>query len=197
MYGDGLLICTQGSGALYYYEFGSDGVASEVLAPGSIPGNDGLEIITEDDGTSTLYVTQVTLSLVSVYRVADGDNGPEATFLGTLVSEDYDTPATSAIVGDLLYSVNSRFGLGFPAEGEDDPETFNEAFSVVAVNRFDYSSSGTVEPAPTLSPTMLPDTTETGSPTQPGPGPPSSNTPVLHVVQPLLMGIVLVLALLM
>merc|ERR1712176_1259075 len=66
--------------------------------------------------------------------------GPEASFVGTIESEKYDTPATSAILGENIYTANLR-GAELPLleSGEDDLDTFNESFTLVKTSRLTLS----------------------------------------------------------
>ena len=106
------------------------------------------------DGSTTVYVTQNNLQQVSVYEIEreSPDSPPVATFIGVLTSDFYDDPTTSVVLGDRLYSVNGRFtSLGFPADGEGDLTTFDEVFTMVSVDRMNYTSDAVATMAPTAT----------------------------------------------
>ena len=134
------------TGGVYYVEPGS-GVSEAVIALGEVPLADGLELVVEDDASSTLYITQGGENKVSIYTIKDGSTAPEATLLGVLKSDLYDTPATSAVLGDKIYSAMSS-SLPIPAPGENNATTFNETFSVVGLSRFVDPMGDSPTPAP-------------------------------------------------
>ena len=82
-----------------------------------------------------LYVTNNMSNQIIVYDLVKDEASGEvsATLNGFIESPFFDSPATSALYGGMIYSVNARFAsLPFPAEGEDDPSTFDEEFTIVA-----------------------------------------------------------------
>lgn len=151
-YGNGLLIAHETGGGVYYLDISDDNTVSEVIPNFTLPFADGLCISGE-----TLYVAQNNPpGPITGWLLALMDDGSVSAFkLGSLESPDYDSPATCSISGQVIYSPNARFGIGLPAEGEEDLDTFSQAFQVVGVDRFDFSASGgTPTPAPnTTDPT--------------------------------------------
>lgn len=146
-FADGLLIAHETGGGVYYLDISDGNKVSEIIPNGTLPFADGLCI----DG-DTLYVAQnPEVGPVTGWFVVRSDDGVEAFKLGALESPDFDSPAACGISGQNIYMPNARFGLGLPAEGEDDLSTFGETFHVVGVDRFDFAASGS-ETTPTASP---------------------------------------------
>jgi len=132
---NGFLISLFQTGGLYYVE-PENGVNEAVIPLGELGLPDGLELVKEEDGSYTLYITEGS-NEVSVYKVEAGDPAPTVTLLGLLESEYYDSAATSAVIGDKVYTANLRGdSVPFGIPNEDNIELFNETFSVVGVNRF-------------------------------------------------------------
>jgi len=132
---NGFLISLFQTGGLYYVE-PENGVNEAVIPLGELGLPDGLELVKEEDGSYTLYITEGS-NEVSVYKVEAGDPAPTVTLLGLLESEYYDSAATSAVIGDKVYTANLRAdSVPFGIPNEDNIELFNETFSVVGVNRF-------------------------------------------------------------
>lgn len=123
------------SGGLYYHSFldaSTIMIASSEDAP---PGGDGLVV----DG-DRLYITNNQLNSLLVFDLSIESGCISADYVGSIESDLFDSPATSAQYGAWLYSVNARFGsVGFPAEGEEDLSIFTEEFHVVAVRKSDVS----------------------------------------------------------
>lgn len=167
-YGNGVLIGTTFVGALHFVD-PDTGNVTEVLPPSSINFVDGMETHTEDNGKVLLYITENLGNVISVWELTESDtsDAPIAEKVGFLTSADFDTPTTSAIVGDLIWSVNARFAsIGFPAVGEADPSNFTETFDVVAVERSDFveTSAPTMSPVnQTDAPTMPPSSEQSGA----------------------------------
>jgi hypothetical protein len=158
-FADGLLIAHETGGGVYYLDISDDDKVSAIIPNGTLPFADGLCI----DG-DTLYVAQnPEVGPVTGWFVAQKeDDSVEAFKLGALESPDFDSPATCGISGQNIYMPNARFGLGLPAEGEDDLSTFGETFQVVGVERFDFAASG-----PGTTPTASPPPTDGGNTTDP------------------------------
>ena len=124
-YHKGLLISNEIDGTVSYlanleevFDSSTIPVFQEVVGPGGAPGADGLAVM-EDK----LFVTQNTENVIGVFQLmfSDEDEGLlEATNLGNLSSPLFDTPATSAIYKEYIYSTNSRFvtlpDIGAPAD---------------------------------------------------------------------------------
>jgi hypothetical protein len=107
-------------------------LADNVTVP---PAGDGLVIDPVDD---RLYITNNGSNRIYVLELSIDDDGVvSADLVGSIVSELYDSPSTSALYGnEWIYSVNARFAsIGFPGDGEDDLTTFPEQFQVVAAHR--------------------------------------------------------------
>jgi len=85
------------------------GVSVELLAEGSIPSADGLEVV-----GSTLYVVVrgADFSGVKAYGIRDG----VLVALGTLTSDNLDVPTTVAFSAGQLWVVNARFGTPVTAD---------------------------------------------------------------------------------
>ena len=133
--GYGFLIALFNSGGVYY--FNPDTLTStEVIPRGTFGRPDGLELVTEIDGSLTLYVTVGESNNLFVYKVAITDTVPTTTFLATIESTGYDTPATSAVLGDQIYTANLR-GDAVPLleSNEDILGNFTERFTVVGTSR--------------------------------------------------------------
>jgi len=154
-YGNGLLISHETNGGVYYLDISDGNTVSNVIPPGTVVFADGLCI-----SGDPVYVTQNNVAgpVTGWLMALKGDNSVSAFKLGAIDSDDFDSPATCGISGENVYVTNARFGLGSPAEGEDDLSTFAETFQVVGVNRFDFSASGsgmspTPSPGNTTDPT--------------------------------------------
>jgi len=157
-------------GALYYLDLTANNELTEVLPAGTLLGADGLAIA---DGETTLYITQNVLNLVSAWAMDVIEGQVTATLLGRIVSPLFDSPATTDVSGEYIFSVNARFSsLAFPDPGEGDPETFAETFDVVGRNRRDFEVT---LPAASLAPSM--------SPTR-APSPASPTTDALPTMSP-------------
>ena len=96
----------------------------------TVVGLDGLDV--EGD---MLYAVKGRLNIVSVYGLrTDAAGVVTATFKEDISSPVFDNPSTIDVVGNMLYNANTRSqSLPFPATGETDPSTFNETFSISAV----------------------------------------------------------------
>jgi len=133
--GNGFFIALFNTGAMYYFEPETE-LTVEVIEKGTFGRPDGLELVTENDGTLTLYVTVGESNNVFVYKVDQSSDVPSVTFVDTIESSGYDTPATSAVVGNKIYTANlSGDRLPLLQVGEDDLETFTEIFAVVEKSR--------------------------------------------------------------
>ena len=166
-YGSGFIIALFQTGGLYYVE--PENNVTEVMVPlGDLSFPDGLELVTEEDGTKTLYVTEGA-GQISVFKIAmmDGATAPSADLLGVLTTDGYATPGTSAVVGDILWTANLHDTSVLPAPGENNTATFNTTFTVVGVNRFVDLPVTSPAPAPTAAP---------GPPTAPAPTPTEAPT---------------------
>lgn len=144
-YGNGLLIAQETNGGIYYLDLSDNDEVSEVIPVGTVEFADGLCLSGE-----TLYVVQNNeAGPVTGWLMALNDDDSVSAFkLGAITSDDFDSPATCGIVGDNVYVTNARFGLGLPAAGEEDLESFTETFQVVGVDRFDFAGSGGETPPP-------------------------------------------------
>ena len=144
-YGNGLVIAHETFGAVYYLDL-SDGTTSEIIPVGTVEFADGLCI---DNDAGILYIAQNPepgpLTAWGLSLMEDG--AVSAQLIGTIESNDFDSPATCDISGGNIYVPNARFGsIGFVADGEEDPSTFSETFQVVGVDRFGFSTGPTDEP---------------------------------------------------
>ena len=156
-FGDGFLIALFHTGGLYYVE-PANGVSEEVIPLGDLTLADGLELVTEEDGSETLYITEGANQL-SVFKIEAGSPAPAATLLGTLMSDLYDTPATSAVIGDMIYTTNLREAtVSLNSPDENNTDVFTETFGVVGVSRF-VVEDGMNTPTPAAAPTALSPTT--------------------------------------
>lgn len=136
------------------YFVGSDGATiKQLIAPEDAPAADGMELVDEGDGTFTLYITQGT-NEISAFTITPTSEGPTATLSHVLTSDDFDSSATAAVLGDWVYACNLRVNTApLGQNGENDPDTFSETFSVVGLPRI-----APVEEAPSEAPTEDPDT---------------------------------------
>lgn len=135
-YNGGFIIALFQTGGLYYVEPSNN--VSEVLVPlGDLSFPDGLELVKEEDGTDTLYVTEGA-NQISVFKIVlpDGAAAPSAESMGVLTTSSYDTPGTSAVIGDMIWTANLGDTSILPAEGENNTATFTTGFTVVGVSRF-------------------------------------------------------------
>jgi len=156
-YGDGFLISLFDTGGLYYVEPAAN-VTSEVIPLGTLMGPDGLELVVEEDGTETLYISAGGSDNLLVYKLSmdeeSGDTTPKATSVGKIENEYYDQPATSAVIGDMIYTANIRLNtLGLPATNEDKLDVFNETFAVIGASRAVLSDASLSDAS--TSPSML------------------------------------------
>lgn len=155
-YQDGLLIANTFVGSLEYLDL-STGEITNMISPGTIA-PDGLCF---GDSDGELYIVENGSNLVSSWQL----NGTEtpATFVGNIVSEDYDSPSTCSVLDGTVWTVNARFAsLGQLAPGEASP-TFDGEFHIVGLPIDDFEGS----------PTAAPTNTETSAPTN-SPGTSSS-----------------------
>lgn len=129
----------------------SNGVTEELVPLGELSRPDGLELVTEEDSSYTLYITEGPNRL-SVYKIEAGERGiPTATWQGVLKSDLFDTPATSAVIGDTIYTANLRADtLELNATNEDAPDMFTETFGLVGLSRFVAEDK---DESPTAAPT--------------------------------------------
>lgn len=134
--GNGFLVALFATGGLYYVE-PENGVSAKVIPLGDLQLADGLELVAEEDGAHTLYISEGGANAVSVWRAEEGDPVPRVIPVGKIESDLYDSPATSAVVGDKVYTANLRLGtIGIRAENEEDLVVFNETFGLVGMYRF-------------------------------------------------------------
>ena len=115
------------------------GVTAEVVPTGTFNEADGLELVEEKDGTSTLYVTVGVTNNVYVYKVSrqGGCEVPALSFVSKIENEGYDGPSTSAVLGDMIYTANLR-GQVLPLLTiplENNTAAFTEQFSLVGTSR--------------------------------------------------------------
>jgi hypothetical protein len=147
-----LLIAHETRGGVYFLDL-SDSTTSEVIPDGTVVFADGLCI---DNDLEILYVAQNDLpGPLTAWELSIENGAVSATFVGTIESEDYDSPATCDVSGSNIYSPNARFGIGLPAEGEGDLASFGESFQVVGVNRMEFSPIVTTTDPP-VSTTPIP-----------------------------------------
>lgn len=123
------------AGGLYYHSFVDKSTVMIAMPEDVSSGGDGLVI--EGD---RLYITNNVLNSIVVVDLSVQGGCVAANVIGSIESELFDSPATSAQYGAWLYAVNARFSsVGFPGEGEEDLATFTEEFHVVAVRKSDVS----------------------------------------------------------
>jgi len=136
--GSGFLISQFGSGGVYYVNPTTD-VTVEVIPEGTMSNADGMECVEEDNGTMTLYVTVGSTNNLYVYKVRSlvGCEVPHVSFVSRI--KGYDSPATSAVLGDMIYTANLRgvtVPIGVPdVTGENNPDDFTERFTLVGASR--------------------------------------------------------------
>jgi hypothetical protein len=170
-YEDGFLIALYMTGGVYYVE-PENNVTKEVIPLGELALPDGLELVTEEDGSRTLYITEGGSNSVSLFTIfiQEGDTGPTAEKVGAIDGMEgyYMTPGTSAVVGDFIWTSNLVDASVLPAPGENDTSTFEMAFTLVGISRFVDVVPETTDPtaSPTSAADGVPDTTDpTASPT--------------------------------
>jgi len=132
-YGKGLIIARTNPGGLYFLNLDDDNNETiELAKPEDAPSNDGLAIA--DD---LLYAAENSLNTISVWRLKSEEN-VSARFLGRIHSDDFDFPATIAIYGENICTVNARLdSLPVPDEGETSPN-YKETFYMTCVDRYDF-----------------------------------------------------------
>lgn len=132
-YAEGLIIVLS-PGGLYYVDLYTLEATEILSAEETGQGGDGLAI-----GDDLLYISFNSQNLLGVYELSFDGSTVSASAAGTISNEAYDSPTTCAVSGDTLAAVNARFGsLPPPADGEPDPSTFTESFTLVAVDRFTF-----------------------------------------------------------
>lgn len=139
-YANGLLIVSIGQGGLFYLDLITE-ETTRILSDGSIVCGDGLAIGSTEDGSGDiLYVSENCFNRQSGWLLQSSPT-ISAEPLGYLLSEDYDDPATSDIVGDMIWAVNARFTSApfNPIEAELD--LYDETFSVIGLNRFGFQDA--------------------------------------------------------
>ena len=106
----------------------------ELALPEDAPSNDGLAVAGD-----LLYSAENSLDTISVWKL-EGKKDVTAEFLGRISSADFDFPATLAIYGDYLCTVNARIdSLPFPdIEGGEGSEEYGENFSMSCVDNRDF-----------------------------------------------------------
>jgi len=132
-YGDGLLIGTTSTSAIYFLNLKDESVV-EIIAPGGATSPNGL-FVTDD----RLYITQLN-NFISVWNLSGGSDGKpvKAVKEGELTSPLYRSSAVSTIIDEYIYTTNLRLDIGLPAPGEEHLSTFEEDFDIVIVrNIFD------------------------------------------------------------
>ena len=152
-YDSGFFISSTTPGAIYYFDLDSM-TASEVLPPGTVSSAFGLALASDQDDTK-LYVVQNDLWQISVFDVTEG---PQLELLGYIQSIGYDQPARASILNDFIYTPNTRlYSLPLPREGEEDPASFNETFTVTGADRFSYTKEPQLYPndPPVSSPALV------------------------------------------
>jgi len=135
--GNGFLISQSGSGGVYYVNPTTD-VTVEVIPEGTMLSADGMECVEEDNGTMTLYVTVGNTNDLYVYKVRSdvGCEVPHVSFVSRITNVGYDSPATSAVLGDMIYTANLRGAtVPFGKPGEENPDEFAERFTLVGASR--------------------------------------------------------------
>lgn len=136
-YADGLIIVSS-AGGLFYHALETGNTTMIATANETGASGDGLII----DG-DRLYVTLNALDTIGVFDLAyDKTDTKEqvvtSSLFGFITSELFDACTTSAqYKSEYLYSVNARFSIGFPAEGEGNLTSFDQEFSVVATKKSD------------------------------------------------------------
>ena len=120
----------------------------------AIVGLDGL--VVKDD---ILYAAKGRVNMVSAYQLSvDAAGVVSAMHIGDMTSDGFDNLSTIDIVGDMLYNANTRsISLPFPYEGETDPSTATETFTIAGTN--------IVLKMDTAAPTAWPSMKMTASPT--------------------------------
>jgi len=140
-YAGGLLVVHETDGSVWHIGnlLGETPVFQEVIPDGGAVFGDGLNIL--DD---KLFVTQNFADSIGVFRLAQEGDNITATFLGNITSEEYSTPATSALFDGYIYSTNSRFAdLGnISAPADNNVVGVENAFAVDTGE--DSSSAGSV-----------------------------------------------------
>lgn len=136
-----MIISQRTSGAVYFLNLADNNAVSELLPVNTSITADGFALSASDD---TLYLAEnanekSAIGLVSSWQLGKNDgNVPTIELRGNLISPDYDSPATLALVGDTLYTVNGRFVSVDFFSGVDAAPDFAERFQIVGVNRLDF-----------------------------------------------------------
>jgi len=151
-YGEGLIVAVYSTGGLVYVD-----EINNIQAPipgaeiGTLCNPDGLELVEEANGKKRLYVTagcsgsdRVGLGNIVVFRIEEGSsaNGPPNAILeGMIENSAYDSPATSAIIGNMIYTANARFATApeFGSEVELSAD-YIETFNIIGSDRFLFRS---------------------------------------------------------
>lgn len=115
-----------------------------------------------------------------MFDIVDGLAGPEVTLDGALSSPNFDHSIRISTSEGRLWTANTRLSStgSFPADGEDDLETFAERFQVVGVHTpVDLSLSPTSSQTrqPSFFPTASPSRVLTSSPKDPTTAAPQPN----------------------
>lgn len=139
------------TGGLYYVD-PANSVTEAMVPLGELPLADGLELVAEEDGTDTLYVSQST-NQISMFKIAmmDGAMAPSAELHGVLHTGAYETPATSAVVGDTIWTANLGPADPLPQPGEKNTATYDGTFTVVGASRFAAEEGSPTPPPPTVA----------------------------------------------
>ena len=142
-YNNGLISAQRTSGAVYFLDLINDNALSVLLPVNTSVTADGF-VISPDD---TLYLAEninekSESGLISVWQLGkDDDNQTTIELRGNLLSPDYDSPATWALDGDTLYTVNGRFMSANFLAGVDTEPGFDERFQIVAVDRLHFDEN--------------------------------------------------------
>lgn len=112
-FASGLLVSNTDSASLFYVDLANGNRVQQVLQNGTIPGADGMAIMSRRYGNAKLFITQNSQNLVSVWNMRKTTRGIIAQFQYNITSSEFDTPTTVAFdpeTPDFLAVANSRFG---------------------------------------------------------------------------------------
>ncbi|CAN8067900.1 unnamed protein product [Agarophyton chilense] len=122
-FASGLVVVNSDANNLFFVDLHTKSV-QQLLPRNAVVGADGLEIFKYKNGaTSTLFVVQNILNVVSIWRLRQTGREVSAQFVKNITSPDFDTPTTAALGGGRLVVANSRFTtFSFTEDLPDDAE---------------------------------------------------------------------------
>lgn len=127
-YKGGIIISNYQVGGLYFHEFKTK-QTTQLVDRWELPHPTGIALW--DD--RLLFVANGD-NLITLFKLKDKARGVKAVKKGAITAPDFDGPRSPVVLGNNLFAVNSKIeSLGFPRQGESDPEDFEVDFELIAI----------------------------------------------------------------